>query len=232
MVRLRMNPWQPSMHNAMSEIISYRNQPLKRIAFPLFFLAGFLLPRSSWAAEPSEVLGIRKECNAIDKQLSHWKRISADEACQGESCADSTIYIDLAGKVRKIEMAIEGNGPANSKDHFNSNSTYYFDDKEQGLFCFVKSHAYLESANLQDQPSENRYYFRNDNLVAWKKNDIWAQSSDAKWQETAATVRKEIGGAPAILEPNVIRSMLTYLRLPDKPPDLGPPQIPDQIQFA
>jgi hypothetical protein len=36
----------------------------------------------------------------------------------------------------------------------------------------------------------------------------------------------------AILEPNVIRSMLTYLRLPDKPPDLAPAQIPDQAQFS
>jgi hypothetical protein len=37
---------------------------------------------------------------------------------------------------------------------------------------------------------------------------------------------------PAILEPNVIRSILTYLRLPDKPPDLAPAQIPDQAQFS
>jgi hypothetical protein len=36
----------------------------------------------------------------------------------------------------------------------------------------------------------------------------------------------------AILEPNVIRSILTYLRLPDKPPDLAPAQIPDQAQFS
>ena len=36
----------------------------------------------------------------------------------------------------------------------------------------------------------------------------------------------------AILEPNAIRSILTHLRLPDKPPDLAPAQIPDQRQFA
>ena len=32
----------------------------------------------------------------------------------------------------------------------------------------------------------------------------------------------------AILEPNAIRSILTHLRLPDKPPDLAPAQIPEQ----
>lgn len=35
----------------------------------------------------------------------------------------------------------------------------------------------------------------------------------------------------AILEPHAIKSILTHLRLPDKPPDLAPSRIPEQIQF-
>jgi hypothetical protein len=36
----------------------------------------------------------------------------------------------------------------------------------------------------------------------------------------------------AILEPHAIRSILTYLGLPDKPPELAPARIPEQTQFA
>ena len=36
----------------------------------------------------------------------------------------------------------------------------------------------------------------------------------------------------AILEPHAIQSILTYLRLPDKPPGLAPARIPEQVQFA
>jgi hypothetical protein len=36
----------------------------------------------------------------------------------------------------------------------------------------------------------------------------------------------------AILEPTAIQSILNHLRLPDKPPDLAPAQIPEQSQFA
>ncbi len=36
----------------------------------------------------------------------------------------------------------------------------------------------------------------------------------------------------AILEPHAIRSILTHLRLPDKPPELAPALIPEQPQFA
>jgi hypothetical protein len=35
----------------------------------------------------------------------------------------------------------------------------------------------------------------------------------------------------AILEATAVRTILTYLRLPDKPPDLAPPRIPEQTQF-
>jgi hypothetical protein len=35
-----------------------------------------------------------------------------------------------------------------------------------------------------------------------------------------------------VLEPNAIKAIVTHLRLPDKPPDLAPAQIPDQRQFA
>ena len=36
----------------------------------------------------------------------------------------------------------------------------------------------------------------------------------------------------AILEPFAIQNILTYLGLPDKPPELAPAQIPEQSQFA
>ena len=36
----------------------------------------------------------------------------------------------------------------------------------------------------------------------------------------------------AILEPHAIKSILTHLRLPDKPPDLAPPQILEQTRVA
>jgi hypothetical protein len=36
----------------------------------------------------------------------------------------------------------------------------------------------------------------------------------------------------AILEPNAIKTILTYLRLPDKPPDPAPARIPSQMRFA
>ena len=36
----------------------------------------------------------------------------------------------------------------------------------------------------------------------------------------------------AILEPNAIKSILTHLRLPDKPPELAPAHISEQAQFA
>jgi len=39
-------------------------------------------------------------------------------------------------------------------------------------------------------------------------------------------------GHSAILEPFAIQSILTYLGLPDKPPELMPAQIPEQRQFA
>jgi hypothetical protein len=35
----------------------------------------------------------------------------------------------------------------------------------------------------------------------------------------------------AILEPHAIKSILTHLRLPDKPPDLSSARIPEQTQF-
>ena len=36
----------------------------------------------------------------------------------------------------------------------------------------------------------------------------------------------------AILEPHAIKSILTHLKLPDKPPGLAPARIPEQTQFA
>ena len=46
----------------------------------------------------------------------------------------------------------------------------------------------------------------------------------------------DCGGAlkivSAILEPHVIRSILTHLRLPDKPPDVAPARVPEQTQFS
>ena len=38
--------------------------------------------------------------------------------------------------------------------------------------------------------------------------------------------------SPAILEPRAIEDILTHLRLPDKPPGLAPPRIPEQFQFS
>ena len=35
----------------------------------------------------------------------------------------------------------------------------------------------------------------------------------------------------AILEPTAIKSILNHLRLPDKPPGLAPPRIPEQFHF-
>ena len=35
----------------------------------------------------------------------------------------------------------------------------------------------------------------------------------------------------SILEPTAVRTILTYLGLPDKPPDLAPARIPEQNQF-
>ena len=36
----------------------------------------------------------------------------------------------------------------------------------------------------------------------------------------------------AILEPNAIKSIVMHLRIPDKPPELSPAQVPEQMQFA
>jgi hypothetical protein len=63
-----------------------------------------------------------------------------------------------------------------------------------------------------------------------------------KWAELLARVfgldlkKCDCGGAlkiiAAILEPAAIRTILTHLRLPDKPPGLAPPRIPEQTKFA
>jgi hypothetical protein len=36
----------------------------------------------------------------------------------------------------------------------------------------------------------------------------------------------------AIIEPTAVRTLLTYLGLPDKPPGLAPARIPEQFQFS
>src|SRR5690348_5036424 len=36
----------------------------------------------------------------------------------------------------------------------------------------------------------------------------------------------------AILEPTAVRTILTYLKLPEKPPELAPAHIPEQEEFA
>ena len=57
-----------------------------------------------------------------------------------------------------------------------------------------------------------------------------------KWSERVdSSVRfwvDDIEVSSAILEPNAIKSILTYLKLPDKAPELAPARIPEQSQFA
>jgi hypothetical protein len=68
------------------------------------------------------------------------------------------------------------------------------------------------------------------------------RSSAKKWAELLARVFgidmrtcPDCGGPwkiiAAILEPAAIKTILTHLRLPDKPPDLAPARIPEQIQL-
>jgi hypothetical protein len=47
-----------------------------------------------------------------------------------------------------------------------------------------------------------------------------------------AGFRALAGSIPAILEPAAIKAILTYLKIPDKPPDLLSARIPEQTQFA
>jgi hypothetical protein len=149
------------------------------------------------AAEPPEVPTIRKECNAIDKEATHWRTTGTDESCEGESCSDTELYVDAGGTIRKIEVQIEGGGPVNSKDHFRTESAYYFDNQGRILFRFVMSRTFLEAVTpheqrSEEQHSEDRYYFRNGFLVAWKRNDQWIGSNDPRWRETANELALDI----------------------------------------
>jgi len=164
------------------------------------YLVGFLSPQAqvAWAegvgdisAEPSNVPVIRQEVHVIDKQVSKWKSVNTEETCEGEGCSSSTFYLDPQGKVRKIELEMNGSGPANSRDHFETTLTYYYDHQEQAIFCFSDNHSHFESATPHDQQFKNRYYFRNGQLVAWKRNDTWMSATDALWSQTSQQTQTE-----------------------------------------
>jgi hypothetical protein len=76
-----------------------------------------------------------------------------------------------------------------------------------------------------------------------QKNTPERPARAKRWAELLARVfgldmqKCEDCGGPlkivsAILEPNAITSILTHLRLPDKPPGLAPPRIPEQFHFS
>lgn len=121
------------------------------------------------SAEPNQVAGIQRECNAIEQQLSRWKALRLSKECDGAICTERTYYIDPKGGIRKI---VERGSPSGDFAINPQEVDSYFDERMKPL---------LQITTVGTDPShlqlEQRCYFANRQLIAIHKKQAWKTSS-------------------------------------------------------
>jgi hypothetical protein len=131
--------------------------------------------------EPPGVLAIRKIVHEMDAAASKWKTIGTDDACEGDGCSNTTVWLDSDQRVRKIVTSGSG-GPAASNEWGKSHTESYYDPNGNLIFRYSRGENFKGQQRVLQH--EGRIYLKDRNLMAWKSDDQWHDNSDPLWGQT------------------------------------------------